>query len=373
MKRDYYEVLEVNRNASEAELKKAYRKLAFQYHPDRNPGDKEAEERFKELSEAYEVLSDSQKRAAYDQFGHAGVSGNGGGGFAGGFDSSGFGNFGDIFNDLFGEVFGGGGAGRRAGGRVGEDLRYSLEIGFEEAVFGTQARIKVPRQEICTECGGSGTEPGSKPDVCPTCHGRGQVRFQQGFFSINQTCPTCHGEGSINSHPCRNCNGSGRVTGEKTISVKIPPGVETGTRLKLRGEGSAGIKGGPHGDLYVIINVKSHPIFTREGNDIICRVPIGFPQAALGAEIEVPTLEGRRSITVEPGTQSGHLIQLRGKGVPFLNGYGRGDQIVQLVVETPTNLTSRQRELLSELSCEIGADCQPQHKSFFAKVKELFD
>ncbi|MBW1645409.1 MAG: molecular chaperone DnaJ [Deltaproteobacteria bacterium] len=372
MKRDYYEVLQIHRNASELEIKKAYRKLAFAYHPDKNPGDKEAEEKFKEVTEAYEVLSDSQKRAAYDQFGHAGVNGNGSG-FSGGFDgAAGFGNFGDIFSDLFGEVFGAGAGRARGAGRSGENLRYTLDIEFEEAVFGTEAKIRVPRQVPCEVCGGTGVEGGGEPETCQTCHGRGQVRFQQGFFSVNQTCPTCHGDGTVIRNPCPNCRGTGRVTGEKNISVKIPAGVETGTRLKLMGEGSSGIKGGRPGDLYVVINVKEHPIFVREDNDIICRVPISFTQAALGAEIEVPTLDGKEKIRIAPGTQSGQLYHLKGKGVPRLQGYGRGDQIIQIVVETPTNLTARQKELLAEFALESGEETQPQHKGFFDKVKELF-
>ncbi len=373
MKRDYYEVLQIHRNASELEIKKTYRKLAFQYHPDKNPGDAEAEEKFKELTEAYEVLSDPQKRAAYDQFGHAGVNGNGSGFPGGGFSADGFGHFGDIFSDLFGDVFGASAGGRsRSAGRSGENLRYTLDIEFEEAVFGTEAKIRVPRQVGCPECNGSGLAPGSQPETCETCHGRGQVRFQQGFFSVNQTCPTCHGEGSIIRNPCPNCNGSGRIAGEKNLSVKIPAGVESGSRLKLVGEGSAGLKGGPAGDLYVVINVKDHPIFVREGDDIICRVPISFTQASLGAEIMIPTLDGKQTLKIAPGTQSGHLYHFKNKGVPHLRGYGRGEQIVQVVVETPTNLTERQRELLEEFARESGEETQPQHKSFFGKVKEMF-
>lgn len=372
MKRDYYEVLQVHRNASELEIKKNFRKLAFQYHPDKNPGDQEAEAKFKELTEAYEVLSDSQKRAAYDQFGHAGVNGNGNGFPGGGFGADGFGNFGDIFSDLFGDVFGAAGGGRsRSSGRSGENLRYSLDIEFEEAVFGTEAKIRVPRQVPCPECNGSGLAPGSQPETCGTCHGRGQVRFQQGFFSVNQTCPTCHGEGTIIRNPCHNCQGSGRIAGEKNLSVKIPAGVESGSRLKLVGEGSAGLKGGPSGDLYVVINVKDHPIFVREGDDIICRVPISFTQASLGAEIMIPTLEGKQTLKIAPGTQSGHLYHFKNKGVPHLRGYGRGEQIVQVVVETPTNLSGRQRELLEEFARESGEETQPQHKSFFSKMKEM--
>ncbi|MEA2109655.1 MAG: molecular chaperone DnaJ [Pseudomonadota bacterium] len=372
MKRDYYEVLQVHRNASELELKKTYRKLAFQYHPDKNPGDKEAENKFKELTEAYEVLADSQKRAAYDQFGHAGVSGNGGGFPGGGFSTDGFGNFGDIFSDLFGDVFGASAGGRaRSSARSGENLRYTLDIEFEEAVFGTEAKIRLPRQVPCSECNGSGLAAGSQPETCGTCHGHGQVRFQQGFFSVNQTCPTCHGEGVIIRNPCQNCKGTGRIAGEKNLSVKIPAGVESGSRLKMVGEGSAGLKGGPPGDLYVVINVKDHPIFVREGDDIICRVPISFSQASLGDEIMVPTLEGRQTLKIAPGTQSGHLYHFKNQGVPHLRSYGRGEQIIQVVVETPTNLTERQRELLGEFARECGEETQPQHKSFFSKVKEM--
>lgn len=372
MKRDYYEVLQVHRNASELELKKTYRKLAFQYHPDKNPGDKEAEEKFKELTEAYEVLSDSQKRAAYDQFGHAGVNGNGSGFPGGGFSSDGFGNFGDIFSDLFGDVFGASAGGRsRSSARRGEHLRYNLDIEFEEAAFGTEAKIRIPRQVPCPECSGSGLAAGSQPETCGTCHGRGQVRFQQGFFSVNQTCPTCHGEGSIIRNPCQNCKGTGRIAGEKNLSVKIPAGVESGSRLKLVGEGSIGLKGGPAGDLYVDINVKEHPIFVREGDDIICRVPISFSQASLGDEIMVPTLEGKQTLKIAPGTQSGHLYHFKNQGISHLRGYGRGEQIIQVVVETPTNLSERQRELLEELARECGEETQPQHKSFFSKVKEM--
>jgi len=369
-KRDYYEVLQIHRNASEVEIKKAYRKLAFKYHPDQNSDDPQAEIKFKELTEAYSVLSDSQKRAIYDQYGHDGLEQQGGAGF----DFSGFGGFADVFGDLFGEVFGASASGRRrASGRAGESLRYNLEIEFEEAVFGTQAKIKVPRQKTCDLCGGNGLEPGSQPEVCPTCKGHGQVRYQQGFFSVSQTCSTCRGEGKVIKNPCRQCQGSGRVREEKSLSVKIPAGVETGTRLKLVGEGGAGINGGPPGDLYVVIEVKEHPYFQRRGDDIHCQLPITFSQAALGADLEVETLEGREKITVAEGTQSGELLYLRGKGVPHLNGYGRGDQVVELVVVTPKKLSARQRELFKELAREEGDTSTHESKSLFSKVRELLE
>jgi molecular chaperone DnaJ len=369
-KRDYYEVLQVHRNASEIEIKKAYRKLAFKYHPDQNSGDPEAEIKFKELTEAYSILSDSQKRAIYDQYGHEGLNQQGGPGF----DFNGFGGFADVFSDLFGEVFGASSGRRRpGGGRVGESLRYNLEIEFEEAVFGTQAKIKVPRQKTCDICGGSGQQPGSEPEVCPTCKGHGQVRYQQGFFSVSQTCSTCRGEGRIIKNPCAQCQGSGRVREEKNLSVKIPAGVESGTRLKLVGEGGAGVNGGPPGDLYVVIEVKEHPFFQRRGDDLYCQVEISFAQAALGADIEVETIDGREMISLPGGTQSAELVYLKGKGVPHLNGYGRGDQIVELVVVTPKKLSARQRELFQELAREEGDSSTHEGKSLFSKVRELLD
>lgn len=368
-KRDYYEVLQVHRNASEIEIKKAYRKLAFKFHPDQNSGDPEAEIKFKELTEAYSILSDGQKRALYDQYGHEGLNQQGGPGF----DFNGFGGFADVFSDLFGEVFGASGRRRAGGGRAGESLRYNLEIDFEEAVFGTQAKIKVPRQKSCDLCGGSGQQPGSEPEVCPTCKGHGQVRYQQGFFSVSQTCATCRGEGRVIKNPCRQCQGTGRVREEKSLSVKIPAGVESGTRLKLVGEGGAGINGGPPGDLYVVIEVREHPFFQRRGDDLYCQVEISFSQAALGAEIEVETIDGKSSITVAGGTQSGEMVCLKGKGVPSLNGYGRGDQIVELVVVTPKKLTARQRELFLELAREEGDNSIHEGKSLFSKVRELLE
>ena len=367
-KRDYYDVLQLHRNASETEIKKAYRKMAFKYHPDQNSGDSEAEAKFKELSEAYGVLSDGQKRALYDQYGHAGLQQGGAGG-----DFGGFGGFGDIFGDLFGEVFGGSGGRQRSAGRAGESLRYNLDIAFDEAVFGTQAKIKIPRHVTCDICQGTGLEAGAQPEVCQTCKGHGQVRYQQGFFSVSQACPTCRGEGSIIKNPCKECKGSGRLREEKSLSIKIPAGVETGSRLKLLGEGGAGSKGGPPGDLYVVIQVKEHPFFDRRGDDIYCQVPISFARAALGADFKVETLDGEETVSVAEGAQSGDLIYLRGKGVPHLNGYGRGDQILELVVVTPKKLSLRQRELLEELASEEGDESTHDNKSFFSKVRDMLD
>jgi molecular chaperone DnaJ len=368
-KRDYYQVLGVHRNASETEIKKAYRKLALQFHPDKNPDNREAEDRFKELSEAYSVLSDGQQRATYDQFGHAGLGGGGG------FSSGGFGNspFEDIFGDIFGDLFGGRGGSRRGRGRRGDDLRYNLSISFEEAAFGVETNIQIPRYQTCNSCGGSGAKPGSSPRTCPVCQGMGQVRYQQGFFSLTRPCPECGGEGQIIDQPCSDCGGQGRVKGKKTLSLKIPAGVETGSRLKLTGEGEPGLHGGPPGDLYVVITVKDHPLFQREGQNIICEIPISFPQAALGCEIEVPTLKEKVTIKVSAGTQSGKVVQLGGLGFPSLQGYGRGDQLVVLRIETPTRLTSRQKELLEEFAREGGEDIHPLGKSFLEKVKEIFD
>lgn len=370
-KRDYYEILDVNRNASETEIKKSYRKLALQCHPDKNPGDKEAEERFKELSEAYAILSDAQKRAIYDQYGHAGVDQQGGFGYS----SGGFGGtpFEDLFGDIFGDIFGGGGGGRRGGGRRGDDLRYNLTISFEEAAFGVETKIQVPRHQSCTTCNGSGAKPGTSPETCRTCSGNGQVRVQQGFFSLTRTCPDCHGEGKKISDPCKNCRGTGKTRSQKTLSLKIPAGVESGNRLKMTGEGEPGAKGAPPGDLYVVIAVKEHSIFQREGNDLICEIPVSFPQAALGCDLEVPTLEGKVKLKIPAGTQSGKIFKLSGKGIPVLQGYGRGDELVIVRVETPTSLTARQKELLEEFAREGGEDIHPMGKSFFDKVRELFD
>ncbi|MEK7713243.1 MAG: molecular chaperone DnaJ [Deltaproteobacteria bacterium] len=367
-KRDYYEVLGVHKNASDAEIKKAYRRLALQHHPDKNPGNKESEEKFKELAEAYEIISDPEKRARYDQFGHAGEN------FGGFRPEEGFGGFsgdvGDVFGDIFGDVFRGRG-GRPRGAERGSDLRYNLEISFDEAAFGTEAHIKIPRAQECAQCKGSGAKPGTSPTVCPTCGGTGQVRFQQGFFSVSRTCSQCRGEGRIIKDRCPECAGEGRVRVSKTLSIKVPAGVETGSRLRLQGEGEAGSRGGPSGDLYVVITVKEHPIFTRDGEDVLCDVPIFFTQAALGAEIDVPTIEGKVKMKVPQGTQSGAHFRLKGKGIARLGGYGRGDQIVKVIVETPTKLTQRQKELLDEFAKISGHDVNPMSKSFFDKVRNL--
>jgi molecular chaperone DnaJ len=366
-KRDYYEVLGVSRTASDTELKKAYRRLAMKYHPDRRPGDEAAAQQFKRAKEAYEVLSNPQKRAAYDQFGHAGLErGTGGGGFRGG--------FGDIFDDIFGDIFGGGRAGARA--YRGADLQYNLELTLEEAVFGTEVDIRVPHLTECRTCGGSGAKPGTAPQTCPTCDGVGQVRMQQGFFSVQQTCPRCRGVGQIITEPCGTCHGQGRVEEPKTLSVKVPAGVDTGDRIRLAGEGEAGTRGGGPGDLYVQITVKPHPLFVREGNNLICQVPIRFTTAALGGELEVPTLDGRINLKIPAETQTGKHFRLRGKGVKPVRGGPQGDLICQIVVETPVNLTRRQRELLEELDQSLtdgGERHSPQTQSWLDGVKRFFE
>jgi len=365
-KRDYYEVLDVHRNASETEIKKAFRKLAIQHHPDKNPGDKESEEKFKELTEAYEVLSDPEKRAQYDQFGHAGLSGGGGfynGGFGGGAP------FGDIFSDIFGDIFGGGR--QRGRGRRGDDLQYTLEINFEEAAFGVETKIDIPYNKRCEECSGSGAKPGTEPKTCPTCRGAGQIRLQQGLFSISRTCSQCNGEGRVVDNPCQKCRGAGSVRDRKTLSVKVPQGVESGNRLKLVSEGGQGTKGGPNGDLYVLIAVRDHSIFTREGNDVVCEIPVSFTQAAMGCETEVPSLDGKISLKIPEGTQSGKIFRMRGKGIPALQGYGRGDQLVVIRVETPINLNKQQKDLLEEFARISGESTQPMRKGFFDKVKDI--
>ncbi|MFO7592891.1 MAG: molecular chaperone DnaJ [Pseudomonadota bacterium] len=373
-KRDYYEVLGVQRNATEAEIKKAFKRLAMKYHPDRNPDDEEAKTKFSEAREAYDVLSDAQKRAAYDQFGHAGVEGGMGGG-PGGFGGGGGASFSDIFGDVFGDIFGGGG---RAGGqRVyrGADLRYNLEISLEEAVAGTTVKVRIPTLVSCEECGGSGAKKGSSPTTCPTCHGHGQVRMQQGFFSIQQACPQCHGNGQIITDPCPACHGEGRVQKQKTLSVKVPPGVDNGDRIRLSGEGEAGENGGPPGDLYVQISVKEHPIFTRDGNDLYCEVPISFSTAALGGELEVPTLDGRVKLKVPAESQSGKLFRLKGKGVKSVRSSHVGDLMCKIMVETPVNLNSKQKELLREFeeSMEGSGKHSPRHHSWLDGVKKFFE
>ncbi len=368
-KRDYYDVLGVSKNASEAELKKAYRRLAMKYHPDRNSGDADAENKFKEAKEAYDILSDEQKRAAYDQFGHQGVEGS----FAGGHAHAG--GFGDIFDSVFGDIFGGG---RGGGERVyrGADLRYDLDLSLEEAINGTTTKIRVGKLAACSVCNGSGAKKGSSPANCPTCDGMGQVRMQQGFFSIQQTCPQCRGKGQIISDPCGTCSGQGRVRDNKTISVKIPPGVDTGDRVRLTGEGEAGEKGGPAGDLYVHVIVRDHPIFTREATNLHCNVPISFTMAALGGDIEVPTLNGRVNLKIPPETQTGKLFRLRGKGVRSVRSSSTGDLLCKVVVETPVKLDKKQKELLEELEQSMASDGKhhsPKSKSWLDGVKDFFD
>jgi len=368
MKRDYYEVLGIARDASDDEIKKAYRKLALKYHPDRNPGDKQAEERFKELSEAYSVLADAERRLQYDRFGHAAFEQGGMG--AGGFD---FGaGFEDVLGDLFGDFFG---TGRARGGRQrvrrGQDLQYRLEVAFEEAARGCEKSIVIPRLTTCDTCGGRGAKPGTQPKACPQCRGTGQIRFQQGFFSIAKTCGQCNGQGTVIPHPCADCRGGGMQRRQHTLSVKIPAGVDSGSRLKLRGEGESGGPGGQPGDLYILVQVAEHALFQREGLDVVCDVPVSIAQAALGTEVEVPTLEGPARVKVSAGTQSGTAIRLRGRGVPELGGYGRGDQVVRVVVETPRKLSARQRELLEEFARLSGEEVHPMSKSFLDKVKSM--
>jgi molecular chaperone DnaJ len=379
-KRDYYDVLGLGRSASEAELKNAFRNLAKQHHPDRNPGDKGAEARFKEINEAYEVLRDPQKKAAYDQFGHQAFEGGTGGGRAGaagaGFD---FTSFADVFDDLFGDFMGGNANGqrRRGGSARGADLRYNLTITLEEAFAGKRAQIRVPTAVACDACGGSGSEAGSEPVACPGCRGAGRVRSQQGFFTVERTCPQCQGTGRVIKSPCRACGGNGVQQREKTLAVNVPAGVEDGTRIRLSGEGEAAIRGGQPGDLYIFVTVAPHRLFRREGPNIFCRVPIPMPTAALGGQVEVPTIEGRRlRIAVPAGTQAGKQIRLKNKGMSELHGQARGDMFVEIVVETPINLTKRQQELLREFEKSGNGDAkehQPESEGFFAKVKELWD
>ena len=372
-KQDFYELLGVQRAASAEDIKKAYRKLAMQHHPDRNPGDKASEHKFKELSEAYEVLKDDQKRAAYDRFGHAAFENGSGGGAPGGFGGfANAGGFADIFDEMFGEFMGG----QRGGGQGrGSDLRYNLEISLEEAFKGKQTSVRVPTLASCEGCKGSGAESGSKPVTCPTCKGSGRVRAQQGFFTIERTCASCQGAGRVIEKPCRSCGGQGRVRKEKTLAVNIPPGVEDGTRIRLAGEGESGLRGAAAGDLYIFLSLAPHRLFQRDGANIHCRVPIAMATAALGGAIEVPVIDGGRAkITVPPGTQTGHQFRLRGKGMSVLRSQARGDMYVQAMVETPMNLTKRQQELLKEFDREgEQAKTSPESEGFFSRVKEFFE
>ncbi len=375
-KRDYYEVLGVSRTASVDEIKKAYRKLALKYHPDRNPGDKKAEDCFKEATEAYEVLANAEKKRIYDQFGHAGVGAGGPGGFE--FTGQAFTDFSDIFgdfSDLFEGLFGGFGmrGGRtRSRARRGDDLRYDLQITLKEAFTGVEKEVDIPKQVACEACNSTGCAPGSQPENCPQCRGTGQVTVSQGFFSISRTCSRCGGRGAVISNPCVACHGSGRVLKRQKANIRVPRGTDTGLKLKLPGEGEAGVGGGPPGDLYIFLSVTSHPLFARDGDDLLCEVPISISQAALGTEINVPTMDGRAKVKIPGGTQSGKIFRLKGRGMPNLRGYGHGDQLVRVAVETPTKLTPRQRQLLEEFAKESGEECHPHSKSFFDKVKQVF-
>lgn len=361
--KDYYEILGVSRDASETDIKKAFRQLALKYHPDRNPDDKASEEKFKEINEAYSCLIDPQKRANYDRFGSAEGLGAGYGPF-----SSGTG-FGDIFEDIFGDFFGAFGGQRRARPTKGNDLRYDLTITLVESVFGTEKTISFPTLEDCPDCKGSGSEPGKSPVVCPGCKGTGQVRFQQGFFSVSKTCGKCYGKGKIITDPCKSCKGQGKVQVEKSVNVKIPAGVDRGSRLKMYGEGEPGIHGGPKGDLYIVLDVEEHPFFKRDGTEILCEVPISFPQAALGAEIDVPTLDGSALLKIPSGTPSGSIFHIRGKGAPRVGSHHRGNQAVKVYVEVPKKLNARQRELLEEFAAINGDEVS---KTFKEKLKDLF-
>jgi molecular chaperone DnaJ len=370
-KRDFYEVLGVEKGADAKAVKSAYRKLAMKYHPDRNSDDPKADEKFREATEAYEVLSDAQKRQAYDQYGHAGVDPQAG---AGGFGGGGAGNFSDIFGDVFGDIFGGGGRASRGGPQRGSDLRYNLEITLEQAVKGSEVKIKVPTLVECKTCKGSGAKDGSKPTTCGTCHGQGQIRMQQGFFAVQQTCPSCRGQGTIIKDPCGSCHGQGVQEETKTLNVKIPAGVDNGDRIRLSGEGEAGTRGGPSGDLYVQMNVKEHPIFERDGKNLYCDVPISIVDAALGGELEVPTLEGRVKLKIPAETQSGKLFRLRGKGVLPVRGGGAGDLLCRVMVETPVNLNNEQKELLRKFQASLtGESHAPNKKSWFENVKTFFE
>ncbi len=369
-KADYYDTLGVSRTASDADLKSAFRKLAMQFHPDKNPGDAAAEQKFKDINEAYQCLSDGQKRAAYDRFGHAAFENGGGmgGGMGDGFGSS----MADIFDDLFGDMMGGGRRGRANGRERGSDLRYNLEITLEDAFKGKTATIKVPSLMSCEACTGTGAKAGSKPKACGTCGGAGRVRAQQGFFAIERTCPTCQGRGEMIDNPCDSCRGAGRITKERSLSVNIPPGVEDGTRIRLAGEGEGGVRGGPAGDLYIFLSMKAHPFFQRDGADLFCRVPISMVQAALGGEFTVHTVDGSEAkVKIPEGTQSGKQFKLKSKGMPVLRTRDFGDLYIQANVETPQNLTKRQRELLEEFETESSNKTHPESSGFFTRMKEF--
>jgi len=369
-KRDYYEVLGVGRDADVQEIKSAYRKLALKYHPDRNPGDKEAEDRFKEAAEAYSVLSDSDKRSTYDRYGHQGLSASGA---PPDFDPSVFADFSDIFGDFFGfgDLFGSSGR-QRSRVQRGDDLRYDLEVSLEEAARGLSAEILIPRQDTCPRCRGNRAEPGSGLSTCSACRGRGEVIYQQSFLSIRRTCPHCGGAGKIIRQPCTQCRGQGSVRAERRLKINVPAGVDTGTRLRLSQEGQAGHNGGPPGDLYVVVRIKEHPIFTRDGSDLHCVVPVNIAQAALGAEITVPTLDGAETVDIPPGSQHGDQVRVRGCGMPHLNSSGRGDLYIHLEVKVPARLTKEQRKLLESLAETLPADNQPKDKGLFEKVKDYF-
>ncbi len=369
MKQCFYDILGVSRDADIATIKRAYRKLAMQYHPDRNPGDAEAEHRFKEINEAYDVLKDDQKRAAYDRYGHAAFA-NGGGPQAHPFDAD---SFSDIFDQFFGDMMGAAGH-RRSGGRRGADLRYHLEITLEEAYHGATRTIEVPSHAPCETCGGSGAEDGTSLDLCTVCNGAGRIRASQGFFMVERTCPSCRGAGRVIASPCKSCQGSGRVEKTRRLSVRIPAGVEDGTRIRLAGEGEAGVRGGPPGDLYIFLAITPHRLFERRGSTVFCEVPLPMTTAVLGGEVEVPTLAGKRvKLRIPEGTQTGRQFRLRGKGMPELNGTRHGDMIIEARVETPVNLTRAQKEKIRALAEELGEDTAPESRSFFAKVREIWD
>lgn len=365
-KRDYYDVLGVSRDASENDIRTAYRKLAMKYHPDRTQGDKDSEEKFKEASEAYAVLTDSEKRSSYDRYGHAGVDGN----FATGFGD--FGDLGDIFGDLFNDFFGGATTRRRSYAQRGDDIAYSLEVTLEEAFEGFEREISVPRMEMCGDCEGSGLSPGSSRISCPMCRGAGKLRQSQGFFSITRTCHRCNGVGSIIENPCKSCKGEGRGRRSRKLKITVPAGVDSGSRIRYRGEGEAGARGGAHGDLYLIVNLLEHDLFDRDGANLLCDVPVSFPQAAIGAQMEIPAIDGKVQFKIPAGTQTHKVFRIRDRGMPQLRGYGRGDMFVRVVVETPTKLNDRQRELLEEFAEISGEEVHPITNKFLDKIKEVF-